>query len=120
MALLNLIDAQLAYGALPLLDRASFSMESGERIGLIGRNGTGKSSILGVSAGTVTFDDGENRKPDGLNVVRVEQEPAFAMPDEYDYRFESFLDRFGMNIETLSGPLSGGQAKRASLAWAFA
>ncbi|HWA38810.1 MAG TPA: ATP-binding cassette domain-containing protein [Burkholderiales bacterium] len=120
MALLNLIDAQLAYGALPLLDRASFSMESGERIGLIGRNGTGKSSLLGVIAGTVTLDDGEIRKSEGVRVVRVEQEPAFAMPAEYDYRFESFLDRFGMKVDELSGPLSGGQAKRASLAWAFA
>jgi ATP-binding cassette subfamily F protein uup len=120
MALLNLIDAELAYGVLPLLDRASFAMESGERIGFIGRNGTGKSSLLGVIDGTVTLDDGELRKSDGVRVVRVEQEPAFAMPDEYDYRFESFLDRFGMNVDTLSGPLSGGQAKRASLAWAFA
>jgi ATP-binding cassette subfamily F protein uup len=129
MALLNLIDAQLAYGALPLLDRAAFSMEAGERIGLIGRNGTGKSSLLDVIAGTVTLDDGEIRRTDGLRVVRVEQEPAFAMPAEYDYRFESFLDRFGMSIKDLSPPnasvggpmhLSGGQAKRASLAWAFA
>ncbi len=120
MALLNLIDAQLAYGALPLLDRAAFSMEAGERIGLIGRNGTGKSSLLGVIAGTVALDDGEIRRTDGLRVVRVEQEPAFAMPAEYDYRFESFLDRFGMSVDTLAGPLSGGQAKRASLAWAFA
>ncbi|HWD23403.1 MAG TPA: ATP-binding cassette domain-containing protein, partial [Burkholderiales bacterium] len=45
MPLLTLQDAQLAYGELPLLDRASFSLESGERIGLIGRNGTGKSSL---------------------------------------------------------------------------
>jgi ATP-binding cassette subfamily F protein uup len=120
MALLNLIDGELAYGALPLLDRATFSMESGERIGLIGRNGTGKSSLLGVIDGTVTLDDGELRKKDGLRVVRVEQEPAFAMPDDYDYRFESFLDRFAMSVDTLSGPLSGGQAKRAALAWAFA
>jgi ATP-binding cassette subfamily F protein uup len=120
MALLNLIDAQLAYGALPLLDRAAFSMEAGERIGLIGRNGTGKSSLLGVIAGTVGLDDGEIRRTEGLRVVRVEQEPAFAMPADYDYRFESFLDRFGMSVDTLAGPLSGGQAKRASLAWAFA
>ena len=46
MTLLALKDAQLAYGDQPLLDRAAFSMEGGERIGLIGRNGTGKSSLL--------------------------------------------------------------------------
>ncbi|HJX22781.1 MAG TPA: ATP-binding cassette domain-containing protein, partial [Steroidobacteraceae bacterium] len=75
MPLLTLADAQLAYGELPLLDRASFAMEAGERIGLIGRNGTGKSSLLGVIVGAVVLDDGELRKGDGLRVAMVEQEP---------------------------------------------
>ena len=52
MPLFTLADAELAYGDLPLLDRASFAMDAGERIGLIGRNGTGKSSLLGIIAGT--------------------------------------------------------------------
>ena len=51
MALLTLIDAQLAYGHVALLDHAGFSLEAGERIGLIGRNGTGKSSLLRILAG---------------------------------------------------------------------
>ena len=69
MPLLTLADGQLSYGELPLLDRASFAMETGERIGLIGRNGTGKSSLLGIIAGTVVLDDGELRKgkPQGLS-----------------------------------------------------
>src|SRR5688572_22779150 len=75
MPLLTLADAQLAYGELPLLDRAAFTMEAGERIGLIGRNGTGKSSLLSVIAGTAALDDGELRKRDGLAVAMVEQEP---------------------------------------------
>lgn len=79
MPLLNLIDGQLAYGALPLLDRASFAMEAGERIGLIGRNGSGKSSLLAVIAGKIALDDGELRKNEGLRVALVEQEPA--VPD---------------------------------------
>ncbi len=120
MALLNLIDAELAYGALPLLDRAAFAMEAGERLGLIGRNGTGKSSLLGVISGAVALDDGEIRRTEGLKVVRVEQEPAFSLPASFDYRFESFLDRFGLSPDTLGGPLSGGQRKRAALALAFA
>ena len=43
MAILTLQDTQLAYGELPLLDRAALAMESGKRLGLIGSNGTGKS-----------------------------------------------------------------------------
>ncbi|HVJ24281.1 MAG TPA: ATP-binding cassette domain-containing protein, partial [Burkholderiales bacterium] len=75
MPLLTLADAELHYGDLPLLDRAALSVEAGERIGLIGRNGTGKSSLLGVIAGTAALDEGEVRKRDGLRVVLVEQEP---------------------------------------------
>ena len=76
MPLLVLSDAELAYGELPLLDRASFAMEAGERIGLIGRNGTGKSSLLAVIAGAAALDEGELRKRDGLAVALVEQEPV--------------------------------------------
>src|SRR5688572_32449678 len=75
MPLLTLIDAELSFGDFPLLDRASFAMEAGERIGLIGRNGTGKSSLLAVIAGTAALDEGELRKRDGLRVALVEQEP---------------------------------------------
>ena len=61
MPILTLANAQLAHGDLPLLDRSSFAMDANERIGLIGRNGTGKSSLLAVIAGTVTLDGGDVR-----------------------------------------------------------
>ena len=51
MALITLLGAQLAYGHVPLLDRADFSLEANERVGLIGRNGAGKSSLLKILAG---------------------------------------------------------------------
>jgi ATP-binding cassette subfamily F protein uup len=120
MSLITILDAHLAFGDRPLLDGARFSMQVGERIGLIGRNGTGKSSLLGVLEGSVTLDDGELKKTDGLKVVRVEQEPALPNFDTDDYRVKAFLDRFGLKVEELGGPLSGGQRKRAALAWAFA
>ena len=75
MPLLSLQDAELAFGLHPLLDRAGFAVDEGERIGLIGRNGTGKSSLLNVIAGRLDLDDGEMKRRDGMHVVLVEQEP---------------------------------------------
>ncbi|HWD22867.1 MAG TPA: ATP-binding cassette domain-containing protein [Burkholderiales bacterium] len=121
MPLLTLQDAQLAYGELPLLDRASFSLESGERIGLIGRNGTGKSSLLGVIAGRAALDDGELRKRDGLRIALVEQEPRPPWPRvEKKHRLAEFLHRFGLDENLSPETLSGGEAKRTALAHAFA
>src|SRR3954453_18058412 len=74
MALLNLINGELAYGWHPLLDRASFALEAGERVGLIGRNGTGKSSLLRVIAGEEALTDGELCLQAGLRIAFVEQE----------------------------------------------
>src|SRR5580698_4425584 len=56
MTLLTLRDAELAYGDFPLLDHAQLSVQDGERIGLIGRNGTGKSTLLKVVTGAATLD----------------------------------------------------------------
>lgn len=81
MALLSLTDAQLAYGHVPLLDHANFSLEEGEHIGLIGRNGTGKSSLLKVLASAEQLDDGLIQRQQGIQLVYVPQEPVFAEED---------------------------------------
>lgn len=75
MALITLLDAQLAYGHLALLDHAGFSLEPNERIGLIGRNGTGKSSLLKILAGLEKPDDGQLQVQQGVQVAYVAQEP---------------------------------------------
>jgi ATP-binding cassette subfamily F protein uup len=75
MAVLSLSNAHLAYGHVPLLDGASFSLETGERVGLIGRNGAGKSSLLKVIAGLEKLDDGLLQLQQGLTIVYVPQEP---------------------------------------------
>jgi len=77
MALIALTDIELAYGHVPLLHQASFSVETGERVGLIGRNGTGKSSLLKLLDGRILPDDGLISRQDGLKVATVEQEPVF-------------------------------------------
>ena len=75
MAILSLSNAHLAYGHVPLLDGAALSFESGERLALIGRNGTGKSSLLKVLAGIEKLDDGLLQAQQGLRVIYVPQEP---------------------------------------------
>ncbi len=76
MALITLQSAQLAFGDVPLLDRTSLSIETSERIGLIGRNGTGKSSLLKILAGKEHLDDGVIQLQQNLNLAYVAQEPV--------------------------------------------
>ncbi len=142
MTLLSIKDAELAFGLHPLLDRASLMLEDGERLGLIGRNGTGKSSLLQVIAGTLALDDGEIKARDGLAVALVEQEPTLPpasslreslalrghlerIHDERErWRIEArlveFLHRFGLDEGAAPETASGGERKRAALALALA
>jgi len=77
MAILSLSNAHLAYGHVALLDGAALSLEAGERLGLIGRNGAGKSSLLKVLAGLEKLDDGLLQMTQGLRICYVPQEPLF-------------------------------------------
>ncbi len=76
MALITLLGAQLAFGHVPLLDHADFSLQEGERAGLIGRNGAGKSSLLKILGGLERADDGTLQMQQGLRVAFVAQEPV--------------------------------------------
>jgi len=77
MAVLSLSNAHLAFGHVALLDNAAFSLEAGERLGLIGRNGAGKSSMLKIIAGLEKLDDGLLQMTQGVRICYVPQEPAF-------------------------------------------
>ena len=142
MSLVSLFGAELAYGLHPLLDGAALSVDAGERIGLIGRNGTGKSSLLGVLSGEIALDSGEVRRDERLRLVRVEQEPVLPpAPDlrasliargaiatiaddrlrwQAEARLVEYLHRFGVDEGLDPSALSGGETKRAALALAFA
>jgi ATP-binding cassette subfamily F protein uup len=140
MALLTLRDAELAFGLHPLLDRASLTIGERERIGLIGRNGTGKSSLLRVIAGEQALDDGVVERAHFAPVL-VEQEPQLPaasslreslvrrgglarLADErarwrIEARLAEFLHRFGLDEAMAPERASGGERKRAALALAF-
>ena len=78
MALITLTDAKLAFGHHPLLDRTNFALEESERVGLIGRNGTGKSSLLKILAGIEKLDDGLIQVQQELRIAYVAQEPILS------------------------------------------
>lgn len=138
---LTLQDAELAFGDQPLLDHANLTVMDGERIGVIGRNGTGKSSLLRVIAGADKLDDGSKTVMDGLGIAYVEQEPFLPeantlreslifrgkLNEESDEqikwrqiaRLDEYLHRFELDGERPLQGASGGEKKRAALALAF-
>jgi ATP-binding cassette subfamily F protein uup len=81
MALFVISDAQLAYGHVDLLANTSFSLEEVERVGLIGRNGAGKSSFLKIIAELEKPDSGLIQKQQGIKIAYVAQEPIFLSTD---------------------------------------
>ncbi len=142
MALITLSEVQLAFGHVPLLDQANFMLEPGERVGLIGRNGTGKSSLLKILAGQTEPDGGQVTFQSGLRVALVEQEPELndedtifdavldtatqpidpSEPDSWrrPALVHALLDKLQLIPDTPVAGLSGGMRKRVALARALA
>jgi ATP-binding cassette subfamily F protein uup len=81
MALITLLNAQLAFGHVALLDHTDIAIESAERVGLIGRNGAGKSSLLKILGGLEKADDGTLQLQQGLRIAYVAQEPVLNPAD---------------------------------------
>ena len=139
--LITLKNASLAFGDYPLLDNTDFSVQEGERIGLIGRNGTGKSSMLQVLARKSALDDGEIQVKDGLRVVLLEQEPVFPpaptiresliaqsgfdpSDDKLSWKqiakLDAYLQRLNVRADADPGTASGGERKKAAIALVLA
>ena len=78
MPLLTLENACLAFGHVALLDHTALQIDAGERIALIGRNGSGKTSLLRALAGLAGLDDGIVWRQPGARLTYVPQEPSFA------------------------------------------
>ncbi len=98
MPLLQLSSISLAFGHVPLLDHVDLVVEPGQRIGLIGRNGTGKSSLIKVITGQTHADDGKLWLAPGLKLASVPQEPAFR---DGITVFEAVAEGLGDGAQTL-------------------
>lgn len=142
MPVLTLSEAQLSWGDLPVLDKADFSLQEGERVGLIGRNGTGKTSLLKVLSRLVPLDEGKLRIVTGTRCILVEQEPILPTaptlleslylragslfkgdePTLFSEKalLNAYMDKFGVDGAVHPESASGGEKKRAALALAFA
>lgn len=135
MNLLTLQDVTLSLGHHPLLSQANLIIHAGERCGLIGRNGSGKSSLLKLIDGRLEPDSGEIQKRVGLKIATVIQEPDLPRDvSVHDYLCADYLDSeewqrpalaeqysaaLGLTADTLLQNLSGGMRKRVALAYAL-
>ncbi len=140
MPLINCKTLHLAFGDVALLDHVDFSVDSRERIALIGRNGAGKSSLLRILIGESAPDDGEVVREKGVRVASVQQEPSFAdgatvtsavesglaAEDPHDDeswrqagRVTEVISRLGLDADAIISSLSGGMKKRVALARAL-
>ena len=98
MPLITLDRASLAFGDAPLLDRADLAIDAGERVALIGRNGSGKTSLLKVIAGPQALDDGAVWRAPGLRIAFVPQEPPL---ESHHTVFQAIASGFGELQQTL-------------------
>jgi ATP-binding cassette subfamily F protein uup len=138
MPLVTLDQVTMAYGHLPLLDNVSFQVDEGERVAVIGRNGTGKSTFLRIIDGTLTPDAGTVWSRRGVRVSRLEQDVPLASNrrvfdvvhdglsshvDEEDWQREQHvrmvLSRLSLDPDVRVDTLSGGWRRRVLLARAL-
>ena len=142
MPLLHLQQGRLAFGHLPLFEDADLRIDAGERIAIIGRNGTGKSSLLKAIAGEIPLDSGTVWREPGLRVARLDQEvwndserrtvrdevarglgPLVDLDSDEGWRHEQkvklVLSRLALPADRFVDELSGGWRRRTLLAKAL-
>jgi len=139
MPLLSLDRVSIAYGHLPLLDSVSLQVDARERVAVIGRNGTGKSTLLKIISGEVAADAGSVWRQPALRIARLEQDvPLSADRSVFDvvaeghthhleedeawlreHHVDLVLSRLGLAADAIVDTLSGGWRRRVLLARAL-
>ena len=136
MILLNATDVSKSYTVKPLLSNLSYAINEGDKIGLIGVNGTGKSTLLRITAGVEDLDSGKIVLTGGVRIGYLPQAPkvnpeatvleqalSYLWPEvlaEGDYLCKSMLYQLGINdLDAKMGTLSGGERKRVAMAGIF-
>lgn len=136
MILLNATDISKSYTASPLLSNLSYAINEGDKIGLIGVNGTGKSTLLRITAGIEDADSGKIILTGGVRIGYLPQAPAYdpektvleqavsyltrETAAEGEYKCKSMLNQLGItDFEKKMNTLSGGERKRVAMAGIF-
>jgi ATP-binding cassette subfamily F protein uup len=127
--LIQLSDISLTFGGAPLLDGVELSVSSGERVCLVGRNGSGKSSLLKIAAGLIEPDRGTRFVQPDATIRYLPQEPDLSMhrttlayvqaglgPGDDPHQARFHLEQLGLGGDEDPARLSGGEARRAALA----
>ncbi len=127
--ILKLDNIVLSFGGAPLLNGANLQVEQGDRICLVGRNGSGKSTVMKIAAGFVEPQSGEIFRHPNVTIRYLEQSPDFGAfttvqayaedglgPNDDPYRVAYLLEHLGLTGQEDPNSLSGGEARRAALA----
>ncbi|WP_185983564.1 ATP-binding cassette domain-containing protein [Aureimonas mangrovi] len=127
--LLRLDGVRLTFGGTPLLSSVELNVLPGERIALVGRNGSGKSTVLKIAAGLAEADGGEVFRQPQATIRYLAQEPDFGDaptveayvasglgPADDAWRVQRMIDGLGLRADARPADLSGGEARRAALA----
>lgn len=134
--LVVLKDVRLTFGGRPVFDGVDLSLHPGDRACLVGRNGTGKSTLMKVVAGWVDMDSGDRFVQPGTTIAYLPQSPKFeaeetvrahvaaGLPPAEDGRPQEFLvddmlDHLSLDGNRLTPTLSGGEGRRTALARAL-